>query len=230
MPVAVAHPTAESPKPVAPVDQESGLVAVLDLPCFLGRPPGTRATHPHLRMVAEVDHPGRIVNRTATPTLPRRCVGVSLGCADRHLHGQLLAAWPACVLRAFRRSRREGTFRWPSGVGYTRQAIPPPVVPLSNRSAPSTTNAGEPAKRRALATASVSMTWMVNCASPRPMSSSAVRSNSAASSAPGQSGITSSSISTRASWLGRQVVASGVRSLREVVDRHDRMHSTGGRS
>jgi hypothetical protein len=68
-------------------------------------------------------------------------------------------------------------------------------------------NAGEPANLRARAASSGSTIPTVNGVCERPMSSSAARSNFIAFSAPGHSGITSSSTSTPASWLGRQCLA-----------------------
>ena len=62
VPATVTNLTAEPPEPVAHADEESGLVAILDLPRLFGCPAGARAAHRNLWMVAEVHHPVWIID------------------------------------------------------------------------------------------------------------------------------------------------------------------------
>lgn len=199
MPTLVGHESTNGPQTVPYKDQWTGPVTVLDLPCLLRRPTSTRAADPHLRVVAEVHHAIRVVHRPAAPALTRRWVSGPLSSGEWGVHGQPLAALAARALRAWRRAPSSGTFRGPSGVRYTRQASAPAPLPVSNRSTPSTTNAGEPANRQALAASSLSMTRTANGVPAKPMSSSALRSSDDAASLPGHPGITSTSTSTPAS-------------------------------
>lgn len=195
----VDHDLAIGPQNVTYPDQRTGPVTVLDLPCLLRRPTSTRAADPHLRVVAEVHHAIQVVRRPAAPALTRRRISGPLTNGEWDVHGQALAALAARALRAWRRAPSSGTFRGPSGVRYTRQANAPSALPISKRSTPSTTNAGEPANRQALAASSLSMVRTANAVPAKPMSSSALRSSADAASLPGHPGITSTSTSTPAS-------------------------------
>ena len=196
MPPEVKHESTNSAQTVTYEDKRTGPISILDRPCLLCSPTGTRAAYPHFGMVAEVHDAVWVVHIPAAPTLTRQRVSGCLIRGERGVHGQPLAARS---LRASRRAWRSGTFRGPSAVRYIRQASAPPSLPLWNRSTPSTTNAGEPASRRALAASSLSMILTVNGVPAKPMSSRARRSSADAASLPGHPGMTSTSTSIPAS-------------------------------
>src|SRR5262245_16465424 len=111
MPVAVDDAATKVAEPILYVHEDAGLVAVLDLPCFLGRPAGAGAAHCDLWMVAQVDHAGWVVDGPAAPALAgRRRVGMSLGRGHRAVHGQALVALAVALSLAAMTSTAKGVF------------------------------------------------------------------------------------------------------------------------
>lgn len=91
---------------------------------------------------------------------------------------------------------RPGSPPRPSGVRYTRHAMPAVRPGSANKSRPSAMELGEPAKPSASASRVSEITRVVNAAPSRPMLTSTRRSNSAAGPVCGQPGTTGSPMFT----------------------------------
>ena len=117
MPAALDHAAPELSEPMSHLREGSGLATVLELPGFLGCPPGAGQAHRHFAMVAQVHHALRVADRPAAPALPGRWVGRGSAGNGRIPHGQARGMRADCSLKTLRSSCRAGTFRGPSGVG-----------------------------------------------------------------------------------------------------------------